>query len=215
MSETTKPHADGMKKPGPTVVDTSTRTAREAAGQTGQIAQNAADRARDAGQNMSETVSETANAATNMSSKVADQGREVILMGMRTAADVGGRVADISFGRGHHLLASTVQAMDIYREASERSAERVHALMSSAMTLGRGLQQIQHAWLEMIDHSIENAVHKPQDMLRCKTLVELAEVQRDLYMDAVNHAFESSGRILELASRTAQDAVRSLQTTAR
>ena len=81
---------------------------------------------------MTETVAETANAAANMSSKAAEQSREVMMMGMRTAAGVGGRVADISFGRGHHLMASAAHAMDIYRDASERSAGRVQALFSSA-----------------------------------------------------------------------------------
>jgi hypothetical protein len=77
--------------------------------------------------------------------------------------------------------------------------------------MGRGLQSMQHAWLEMLDHSIENAAHKPQDLLRCKNMIELAEVQRDLYIDAINYAFESTGRLLDLAGRTAQDAVRPLR----
>ncbi len=101
--------------------------------------------------------------------------------------------------------------MDIYHDASERSAERVQALFSSAMMMSRGLQSMQQAWLEMVDHSMEHATHKPQDLLRCKNLVELAEVQRDLYLDALNHAFESTSRLLDLAGRTAQDAVRPLQ----
>ena len=134
------------------------------------------------------------------------------MMGVRTAAGVGGQVADINFGRGHHLMSSAAHAMDIYRDASERSAEQVQALFSSAMTLGRGLQQMQHAWLEMMDHKMEHAAHKPQDLLRCKNIIELAEVQRDLYIDAINHAFESTSRLLDLAGRTAQDAVRPLRT---
>lgn len=109
------------------------------------------------------------------------------------------------------MMTAAAQAMDVYRDASERSAERLQALFSSAMMMGRGLQSMQHAWLEMVDHSIEHAAHKPQDLLRCKSVVELAEVQRDLYLDAVNHAFELTSRLLEMAGRTAQDAVRPLR----
>ena len=79
------------------------------------------------------------------------------------------------------------------------------------MTMGRGMQTMQHAWLEMLDHSMEHAAHKPQDLLRCKNLVELAEVQRDLYLDAVNHMFESTSRLFDLAGRTVQDAVHPLR----
>jgi hypothetical protein len=84
-------------------------------------------------------------------------------------------------------------------------------LFTSYLTFGRGLQQMQHAWLEIVDHSLEKASHKPQDLFRCKNLVELAEVQRGLYLDTVNHAVESGSRLLELAGRAAQDAARPLQ----
>jgi hypothetical protein len=195
-------------------METAGRATKDTISETSQVAQNGVDRAKEAAQSITETVAETANAAANMSSKAAEQSREVLLMGVRTAAGVGSRVADINFGRGHHLLASAAQAMDIYRDASERSAERVKALFSSYVTFGRGLQDLQHAWLEMVDHTIENATHKPQDLLRCKNIVELAEVQRDLYIDAVNHAFESTSRLLDIAGRTAQEAVRPLQSHA-
>ncbi|WP_428490102.1 phasin family protein [Rhodopila sp.] len=217
MSETTKA-AEAAKKAtdhatrsSQATVETAGRSTKAAMRESNEIGQHAADRAMAASHSMTETVTETAKAAANMSSKAAEQGREAMMMGVRSAAGLGSRVADINFGRGHHLLASAANAMEVYRDASERSAERVQALFSSCMTFGRGLQDMQHAWLEMLDTSIENAAHKPQDMLRCNNMVELAEVQRDLYIDAINHAFESTSRLLQIAGRTAQDAVRPLQ----
>lgn len=210
-AEMVKRATDQTAKSSQATMDSAGKVAKEASSETSQAAQHAADRAKDIGNGMTETVAETANAATNMSTKAAEQSREVMLMGVRTAAGVGSRVADINFGRSHHMMSSAAHAMDVYREASEKSAERVQALFSSVMTMGRGLQSMQHAWLEMMDHSMEHAAHKPQDLLRCKSMVELAEVQRDLYLDALNHTFESTSRLLEIASRTAQDAVRPLQ----
>ncbi len=213
-AESSKRATDQAARSGQASVETMARTTKDAAKEAGSVAQNGADRIKEVSQTVTESVAETAEAAATMSSKAAEQSREVMMMGVRTAAGVSSRVADISYGRGHHLLASAAQAMDIYRDASERSAERVQALFSSYMTFGRGLQNIQHAWLEMVDHTLENAAHKPQDLLRCKNLIELAEVQRDLYIDAINHAFESTGRLLDIAGRTAQDAVRPLQSRA-
>ncbi len=217
MSETAK-SADAAKRAADqsarsfqATMGAASQTAREAISQTSEVTQNAADRAKEVGNTMTETVAETVNAATDMSSTVGENSRDVMMMGMRTAAGVGSRVADISFGRGRHMMSSAAQAMDVYRDASERSAERVQALFSSAMMMGRGLQTMQHAWLEMMDHTMEHATHKPQDLLRCKNVVELAEVQRELYVEAINHAVESATRLLELAGRTAQDAMRPLQ----
>jgi hypothetical protein len=217
MSEMTKTAESNRKtsenaaRAGQATVESAGRAAKETMHETARTVENGADRAKEAVHTMTDTVTESADAATAMSSKVAEQSREVMLMAARTAAGVSGRVADISYGRSHHMLNSTARVMDVYRDATERSAEHVHALFSSYMSLGRGLQQIQHAWLEAIDHSLENATHKPQDLLRCKNLVELAEVQRTLYLDTINNAVESSSRLLEMASRAAQEAVRPLQ----
>jgi hypothetical protein len=209
--EATKRAADQTARAAQATVDTTSKATKDAISEISQVAQNGVDRAKETAQSMTESVAETANAAANMSTKAAEQSREVMMMGVRTAAGVASRVADISFGRSHHLLASAAHAMDIYRDASERSAEKVQALVSSYMTFGRGLQSMQHAWLEMVDHTMEHAAHKPQDLLRCKNIVELAEVQRDLYIDAITHAFESTTRLLDIAGRTAQDAARPLQ----
>ena len=217
MSETTrtadtaKKSTDQTARSGQSSVEAAGKMTKDAINESSQVAQDTAERARRAGLSITETVAETANAATNMSTAAVEQSREAIMMGMRTAAGVGGRVGDINFGRSHHMMASTAHAMDIYRDASEKSAEKVHALFSTAMAVGRGMQSMQHAWLEMLDHSMEHAAHKPQDLLRCKNLVELAEVQRDLYLDAVNHMFEATNRLLDLVGRTAQDAVRPLR----
>jgi hypothetical protein len=210
-AETTKRPTE---RPAQAAMEAVGKATRDAIGETGPAAQNGAAQAKEITHTITETVADTAEVAANLSSRAAEQSREVMMMGVRTAAGVGSRVADISFGRGHHLLASATHAMDIYRDASERSAERVQALFSSYLTFGRGLQAMQHAWLEMVDHSIEHATHKPQDLLRCKNVVELAEVQRDLYIEAVNHAFESTSRLLDIAGRAAQDAVRPLQSRA-
>ncbi len=203
MSETTK-NAEGLKKAadytaksGQASVESATKATTDSIEETARTARHVTDRAVDAGKGITETVTA--------------QGRDTMMVGARAAADLTGKVADIGFGRSHRMMSSAAHAMDIYRDAAERSAGRVQALMASAMTLGRGMTSMQHAWFEMADRTMETAVHKPQDLLRCKTVSELAEVQRDLYLDAIDHAFESTSRLLEMAGRTAQDALRPLR----
>jgi Phasin protein len=210
-AETAKKVTDNTARSSQANIDVAGRATKESIVEAGQGAQNSANSTKEADQSVIETMGETAAAAASISAKAAEQSREVLMIGMRTVTGVGSRVADISLGRGHHLMSSTAHAMDVYRDASERSAEQVQALLSSVMSLGRGLQRMQHAWLEMADHAMEKAAHKPQDLLHCKNIVELAEVQRDLYLGAVNHAFESTSRLLDLAGRTAQEAMRPLQ----
>jgi S-methylmethionine-dependent homocysteine/selenocysteine methylase len=172
---------------------------------------NGVDHSNEASHLTAETVARAVDTAAAMSSKVVEEAREAMMAGVRTVASVGGHVANISFDRGHNLLASATHTMDIYRDASERSADGIQALFSSWMAMGRGLQQMQHTCLEIFDESMEHAVHKPQDLLRCKTIAEVAEVQRDLYVDAVSQAITSSSRLLEMMNNAARDAMRPLQ----
>jgi hypothetical protein len=211
-TETMKQAAGLTARSGQAAAETAAKTARDTIHETSHLARNGADRAREVGHTITETVAETAGVAADLSSRAVEQGREVLLMGVRTAAGVSSRIADIGSSRGRHWLSSATHAMDIYRNASEQSAEHVQALFSSYLTFGRGVQAMQHACLEMTGHTIENATDKPRDLLRCKNMVELAEVQRDLYIGAVNHAVESTSRLLEMAGRTVQDAVRPLRT---
>jgi uncharacterized protein (DUF1778 family) len=210
-AESTKRAAEQTTRSSYAAVEAPAKATKDAIRETSDAMQAGADQAREAGHRITETVAATAGVASDLSSQAAEHSRDALLLGVRTAADLGSRVADISFGRGHRWLASATQAMDVYRDASDRSAECMQALFSSYLTFGRGLQAIQHAWLESADHVLDSATHKPQDLLRCKNVVELAEVQRDLYIDALNHAFESTSRLLDIAGRTAQDTVRSLQ----
>lgn len=192
-------------------VGRESRPAREGLGQSKEMAQQVAGDVRGVGEAVAETVVRTADAAVEMGQRVAEQGREVMLLGVQAAAGMNGRIADAGYGSGHRVLGTTARALDIYREAGDRTAENVQALFSAYMTLGRGVQQMQHACLQMLDRTVDRATHRPQDLLRCKTLEEVAEVQRDIYLGAVTYALESSTTLLQLAAQTAQQAMRPLQ----
>jgi hypothetical protein len=217
MSESTKTAETGRKasdngsRASHATTEAASKATKDTVEETAKAAETGADHAKEAAHQVGDRIKESANVATTVSAKVVEQGRDVILFAARAAAGVGGRAADIGIGQSHKVISSTVQALDVYRDASERSAERVQALFASYLSWGRGLQQIQHAWLEIIDQGLESAAQKPHEILRSKTLVEFAEAQRELYLGTINHAVESSSRLLELASRAAQDAVRPLQ----
>jgi hypothetical protein len=209
--ESAKMAQDAATRTAQAAMDATAKVTKSSLGQVEQITRQATEKARNVDRTALENVAKAADTTVAMTSEVADQDRDIMFMGVRTAAGVGGRIADIGYGRGHHLLTSVVQAMDIYRDAAERSADRLQALFASYVALGRGMHQMQHAWLETMDHTLENAVRKPQDILRCNNVIELAEVQRDLYLEGLHHAFETNSRLLEIAGRIVQDAVRPMQ----
>lgn len=190
--------------------DAAVRASGEALERGETIAQEAAEEFRGMGESVADTVAKTADAAVKMSQRVVEQGREVIMLGMCAAAGMNGRLAEVGCGSSHRALGSAARALQIWHAAGDSSAENLQALFSSYLRLGHGLQHMQHVWLDMLDRAMDEASRAPQDLLRCKSPEQFAEVQRNLYLGAVNRAVESSSTLLQLAVQTAQQAMRPL-----
>ena len=190
--------------------DTTVRAAREAGERGEHAAQQGVEELHEMSETVADTVVKTADAAAEMGQRAAEQGRDVMMLGVRAAVEMNGRLAEVGYGRSHRVLGASARALRLWHEAGESSTEHVQALFSACLTVGRGLQQMQQTWLDMLDQAVDHATQRPRDLLRCKSLEELAEVQRDVYLEAVNRAVESSSTLLQIAAQTAQQAVRPL-----
>jgi hypothetical protein len=187
-------------------VDSTVRSSKEALGRTEDVLNRTVDEAGAIGSSVADAMARSAEATVDLSQRIAEQGREVVRFGMRTAGNVNSRFADTGYDRNQRALEATTRALEIYREAAESSAEKVQTLFASWMTLGRGVQHMQLAYLQLLDRTLKGASHKPQDLLRAKSLEEFAAIQRDLYLDTLNYAFEASSALLQMAAGVAQEA---------
>jgi phasin protein len=195
-----------VREAGKAAVDSTVRSSKEALGRAEDVLNRTVDEAGAIGSSVADTMARSAEATVDLSQRVAEQGRGVMRFGMRTAGSVNSRFADTSYERNHRVLESTTRALEIYREAAESSAGKVQALFASWTSLGRGVQQMQLAYLQLLDRTLKGASHKPQDLLRAKSLEEFAAIQRDLYLDTLNYAFEASSTLLQMAAGVAQEA---------
>lgn len=186
------------------------RTAREAMEQAEDIGRQATEDFRAVGESVADTMARTTDAAVEMGQRAAEQSREVMLLGIRAAAGMNGRLADASYGASR-ALGATARVLKICQQAGDDTAEHLEALFSACLTMGRGMQQIQRTYLEMLDQTVNGAAHKQRDMVHCKSIEDIVELQRDLYLDAVNRAVGSSTMLLQIAMQTAQQAMRPLQ----
>jgi hypothetical protein len=195
-----------VREAGKAAVDSTVRSSKEVIGRAEDVLNRSVDEAGAIGSSMADTVARSAEATVDLSQRVAEQGREVAWFGMRTAGNVNSRFADTSYDRNQRALEAATRALEIYREAAESSAEKVQTLFASWMNLGRGVQHMQLAYLQLLDRTLKGASHKPQDLLRAKSLEEFAAIQRDLYIDTVNYALEASSALLQMAAGVAQEA---------
>jgi hypothetical protein len=207
--KTSQPAREGLeqvREAGKTAVDSTVRSSKEALGRAEDVLNRTVDEAGVMGSSMADTMTRSVEATMDLSQRVAEQGRDAVRFGMRTAGSVNSQLADTSYDRSHRVLQSTTRALEIYREAGESSAEKMQTLFASWTTFGRGLLQMQLTYLQLLDRTLQGASHKPQDLLRAKSLEEFAAIQRDLYIDTVNYALGASSTLLQMAAGVAQEA---------
>ena len=189
LRDTVERGADTLQNTVEKGADTAERGAREGAGVAAYVTQKTGDTVRQA----------------------TESGRKLAGMGLNAFSGLQTPLADVSYEEGRRLLDHTTKASDLYRGVAERTAEDVQALVMSSITLGRGLQNWQHAYLRLLNQGLQKMQRKPQDLLRARNVTEFAEIQRDLYQDFVGFAVEAGTTLLDLSARIAQEAVQPLE----
>jgi hypothetical protein len=181
----------------------------------GDAANHATDEARNIGERGTEAAAEATRTAINVGQHAADQGRETVSRGMRTVADASAPLAEMSYGQGRRFVETSARVSNLYREAGEETAGDVQALNTTYSQLGQGMMRMQHAYFDVMQQALARAKRQPQDLLRCKSVTEFAEVQRDLYTDSVAFMLESSTTLMRLAGEIVQGASGPLEARAR
>lgn len=151
---------------------------------------------------------QTAKAQT---SRVIGQEREMA----EKVVDTQRRIADQITEQGGRTLESVAQASEIYRDATGAHTEDMSALMSSYSVVAKGMQDMQRAWLDSVQKSVQTGAKAPQDMMRATTLSELARIQRDLMRQGMEVLLEGNAKLLRLAGKIAEDAARPIEDRAR
>jgi hypothetical protein len=138
--------------------------------------------------------------------------------GIETAhrlADSGRRIADTITEQGGRTIEAVSRAGEIYRDATGATTEDMTALLSSYSVMAKGLQEMQRAWIETVQKSLQTSAQAPQSMLRWSTFSDMAQGHRDLLRESMGMLLESNARMLRIAGKIAEDAARPIEDRAR
>jgi hypothetical protein len=161
-----------------------------------------------------EVAKETTKMAADVTQQAIYQGREMVASGLGAVAEAAMPLAEVSFDKGRRLLETSVHLTELYREATRDTAGDVQALTLTYSQLGQGWLRMQHAYLNVVQKSLSHAKRQPQDLLRCKSATEFAEVQRDLYVSGVAFMLESSTALMRTAGEIVRGAAEPLEAQA-
>jgi hypothetical protein len=124
----------------------------------------------------------------------------------RPIADEANSVNASSADNGEHTVVETGRVIQVNRQAAEKSAENLEAVLMWSFDVGRRAQRTQQAWLRVVDRSLNLAVQGPAVLPNFKSIAELVEAQQNLCVETLNCAVECGTRFLQLAERTTQKA---------
>lgn len=163
-----------------------------------------------AAQNAGQMGKATADAVGEFTQRAADRSRENVRQGVHAMAAAQAPLADIGYDNGRRFVETSATVTEVYRDASENTADDVLALVSAYSNIGRGVQRYQHALLDETSRSMQTMSSKFQALFRAKTPVAIAEIHRDIYLHGVKSVISGSTNLLHLMEKVTQEAARPL-----
>jgi len=120
----------------------------------------------------------------------------------RTAA-----IVSLGAQRAAEEVGETAQEMAKGAAAGARRFADVAARQAGAVAPA-ALHEMQRVWLEWVGRTIETGARASQDLLRCTSLPQVAEVQRGFWTESMKDWAESSTRMLQATQRATAEAAR-------
>ena len=77
--------------------------------------------------------------------RAADRGRENVRQGVHAITSAQAPLADMGYDNSRRFVETTASVTEVYRDATESTAEDVMSLVGAYSNIGRGMQRYQHA----------------------------------------------------------------------
>ena len=116
---------------------------------------------------------------------------------------------------GHHQLSlitpqqvasDTHDAMTIYSDAARDMAEDMQVVTTSSAVSVQALSEVSSVWTNWFGKAARANAEFSQQLLRSRTLKDVAEVQREFATSIMHNWLERHTAILEIAQRTSEQA---------
>jgi len=98
------------------------------------------------------------------------------------------------------------KVIDIQKQNAELTAERVKSLVTASVAYGRGLHDMQLAYVDMVVRSLELLQRSSRDLATCSNPAAAAELQRELLRESMDQLLEGVTKVLQASSQAADQA---------
>ena len=107
----------------------------------------------------------------------------------------------------------------VVKEAAERTADEAvritrdlgGAFANSYGVFADGIQELQHGYWRIVQNSFDIATSAPAEMMRCRSLTELSELQRGIFSKYLDGVVDANRTLIDVSARVAETAAKPLQ----
>jgi hypothetical protein len=122
--------------------------------------------------------------------EAAANGRQTVKETVDRTADAAGRAADETVRTARDLTGAFANSYSVFAD---------------------GIQELQHGYWRIVQQSVDIAANTPTEMMRCRTLTELSELQRDIFHKYLDGVVDANRTLMDVSVRVTGTAVRPLQ----
>jgi hypothetical protein len=107
------------------------------------------------------------------------------------------------------------EAADAAGRATEEMArtarEFTSAFADSYGVFADGIQELQHDYWRIVQHSVDVATSAPVEMMRCRSLTELSKIQRETLQKYLDDVVDANRALMDVSARVVERASRPLR----
>src|SRR3954452_19305516 len=113
--------------------------------------------------------------------------------------------------RVHQAAFETRKALTVYSDSAQTIADALQALRATSAVSVEGMSEIYSAWMEWFSKAASTNADASQQLLRCKTVMQVAELQRQFVTTSMRNWMEGSTKVLQITQRASKQALRPLE----
>jgi hypothetical protein len=165
----------------------------------------------EAGQQTEHAVNEGVHADSETLHEVSRIGAEVVERGFGEASQNQERIAQQMADQGQHLFREVAEAGAAYAQTAEATITELQSLVSATRAASAGFVDAQRIWAGWYSRALQFGTRLPQDLLRCRTIHDVASVQSAWAHDSLTGLIEASTEILRTTREAADRSLRPLE----
>ena len=138
---------------------------------------------------------------------------EPVAQGAGSALDRGAEIATVAAAadEAEHRNLAVLAAAEIYGETAQLTAEDMQAIATCSSIAAGGMGEMRHAWMDWLSRSLRVGARASEQLLRCTTIEQLADIQRNFLKESLDSLLEGSAQMLRISSRITEDAARPIE----